>query len=78
MTFVSSYQQLFDEREPAWWFVFSGTNFSLRAGITGGYSSPERRRHASPPHVEKAVSRGHERHTCLCAECEADIRFPKE
>jgi len=78
MTFVSSYQQLFDEREPAWWFVFSGNKLLVEsrdhgAGIpllSGVDTLPLRT-------LRKRYLGAMNGHTCLCAECEADIRIPE-
>lgn len=78
MAFVFSYQQSFDEREPAWWFVFSGNKLLVEstdhgAGVpllSGLDPLPLRA-------LRKQYLGTMNGHSCLCAECEADVRIPE-
>lgn len=78
MTFVPSYQQSFDEREPAWWFVFSvnkllveSTDHGAGVPLLGGLDTLPL--HALRKHYLGTMNG----HSCLCAECEADVRSPE-
>jgi NAD+ diphosphatase len=77
MAFVSSYQRSFDEREPAWWFVFSGNKLlvesrdqrpgiPLRSGLDALSLRVLRKQYLGTMNG----------HSCLAAECEADVRIP--
>jgi len=77
MVFIPSYQESFDEREPAWWFVFSGnkllvetrdrrTGIPLRCGLGTLALRPLRSQYLGTMNG----------HACLCAECEANATVP--
>jgi NAD+ diphosphatase len=78
MAFVSSYQETFDERDPSWWFVFSGNkllvqmreqgvSIPLLSGLDGIHLKTLRKQYLGTMNG----------HPCLCAECEADIQIPE-
>lgn len=77
MAFVSSYQQTFDELEPAWWFVFSGNKLLVeradpraRVPLLRGLDTLPLRA------LRKQYLGTMNGHSCLCAECEADVQVP--
>jgi len=77
MAFVPSYQQSFDEREPAWWFVFSGSKLLVQRSDEG--VRLPLLKGLDTLHV-KTLRRQHlgtmNGHSCLAAECEKDVRVP--
>jgi len=78
MAFVSSYQQSFDEQEPAWWFVFAGNKLLVESRDHGAgiplLSGLDTR---SLRALRKQYLGTMNGHSCLCAECEADVRIPE-
>ena len=78
MAFVPSYQPGFDEREPAWWFVFSGNKLLVETREQG-VSVPFLR---SPDTIRLKTLRKQylgtmNGHPCLCAECDAKTPLPE-
>ena len=77
MAFVPSYQQSFDEREPAWWFVFSGSKLLVQRSDQG--VCLPLLKGLDTLHV-KSLRRQYlgtmNGHSCLAAECEKDVRVP--
>lgn len=77
MPFFPSYQQSFEEREPAWWFVFSGNKLLVErknhgAGIPllNGLDTLGLRA------LRKQYLGTMDGYPCLCAESEADALVP--
>ena len=78
MSFVSSYQPSFDEKEPAWWFVFFGHKLLVetreqrvsipfwRTPDTMGLN-PLRKQYLGTMNGRP----------CLCAECDAKVSIPE-
>lgn len=77
MAFMSSYRQTLEERESAWWFVFSGnrllverTDQGVRIPLLNGLDT-------LPLHALRKQYLGTMNgHSCLSAECEADVQIP--
>jgi NAD+ diphosphatase len=77
MAFISSYQQGFDERESAWWFVFSGTKLlvertdqGVRIPLLNGLDTLPLRA------LGKQYLGTMNGRSCLSAECEGDVQIP--
>ncbi len=78
MAFVSSYQQSFDEQEPAWWFVFSGNKLLVESRDRGAGIPLLSGLDTRPLHALRKQYLGTMNgHSCLCAKCEADVRIPE-
>jgi NAD+ diphosphatase len=77
MAFVSSYQEIFDEREPSWWFVFSGTKLLVQRTDQGVRIPLLEGLDTLPLKVLRKHYLGTMNgHSCLSAECEADVQIP--
>ena len=78
MAFVSSYQETFDEREPSWWFVFSGTKLLVQRSDQGVRIPLLKGLDTLPLEALRKQYLGTMNgHSCLCAECEADVQIPE-
>ena len=78
MAFVSSYQQSFDEQEPSWWFVFSGNKILVESRDHGAGVPLLGDLDTLPLRALRKQYLGTMNgHSCLCAECEADVRIPE-
>ena len=77
MAFVSSYQKNFDERQPAWWFVFSGNKLLVERTDRGVHIPLLRGPDILPLRAVRRQYLGTlNGHSCLCAEGEADAHPP--
>jgi NAD+ diphosphatase len=79
MAFVSFYRTNVDEREPAWWFVFSG-NKLLVERADQGVRVPLQSDLATLPlrALRKQYLGSLNGHSCLCAECEEGVQMPAQ
>jgi len=77
MAFLSSYRQSFDERESAWWFVFSGNKLLVERTDEGVHLPLLNGLEALPLRALRKQYLGTMNgHSCLTAECEADVPLP--
>jgi NAD+ diphosphatase len=78
MTFVSSYQESFDEREASWWFVFSGAKLLVQRSDQG-VRIPLLKGLATLPLeiLRKQYLGTMNGHLCLSAECETAVQIPE-
>jgi NAD+ diphosphatase len=77
MAFVSTYRQSFDEREPAWWFVFSGNKLLVESRDHGAGIPLLSSLDTLPLRALRKQYLGTmEGRSCVSAECEADVRIP--
>ena len=78
MAFVSFYQETFDEREPSWWFVFSGTKLLVRRTDQGVRIPLLEGLDTLPLKVLRKHYLGTMNgQSCLSAECEAEVQIPE-
>jgi len=78
MAFISSYQQGFDEREPSWWFVFSGTKLLVQRSDQGVRIPLLKGLDTLPLEALRKQYLGTMNgHSCLSAECEANVQIPE-
>ena len=78
MAFVFSYQETFDEREPSWWFVFSGAKLLVERTEQGVRIPLMRSLDALPLEVLRKQYLGAINcRACLSAECEAKGDLPE-
>ncbi len=79
MTFVSSYRTSVDERESAWWFVFSGNKLLVERTDRGVRVPLLKDLETVPLRALRKQNLGSMNgHSCLCAECEAECRIPAQ
>jgi NAD+ diphosphatase len=77
MPFVPSYLERFEEREPAWWFVFSGSKLLVENREKGAGIPLLRSLDVLPLRTLRKQYLGTMNgHPCLCAECEAGSPVP--
>jgi NAD+ diphosphatase len=78
MAFVSSYRMNVDDREPAWWFVFSGYKILVESREQGaGIPFLKGLEPLSLTALRKQHLGTMNGHSCLCAECGEDVRIPE-
>jgi len=77
MAFISSYRQSFDERESAWWFVFSGNKLLVERTEEGVHLPLLNGLEVLPLRALRKQYLGTMNgHSCLTAECEAEVPLP--
>lgn len=77
MAFISSYRQRFDERESAWWFVFSGNKLLVERTEEGVHLPLLNGLEVLPLRASRKQYLGTMNgHSCFTAECEAEVPLP--
>jgi NAD+ diphosphatase len=80
MSFVPSYRLSFDEKEPSWWFVFSGTRLLVERANQGGVRIPVL--YGADSLTLRALRKQFfgslNGRSCVTAECEPDVQIPAQ